>query len=134
MPPTGKSLAKNLSAGEAVKIGFRWSHAHPETVDFYKLYYGDASRKYTNYVTAFTTNLVFMADRAVPHYFTVTACASNGLESDWCNEVVYPQHLTPRSNAVLVVEYSSNGVVWIDFSKQTNAVPGVMGLWKLRIE
>jgi hypothetical protein len=125
---------KSFTDTGARKVMFFWNHEHPETVDFYRLYYGAASRSYTNFALALGTNLMFEAKTNAAYYYTVTANKTNGLESDFSNELVYPRHLEPRTNVVIVTMWSTNGTDWIDLKRETNSINGVMGLWKLRVE
>ncbi len=114
-------------------IGFAWSHPHPATVEFYRLYYGPAPRSYTNFVVCLDTNTTFLADMTSPHYFTVTANATN-LESDYCNEVIFPMEIVPRTNVVLISQWSTNMIDWQDVRRETNVINGNLGFWRLRIE
>jgi hypothetical protein len=125
---------KSFTDSGARKVMFIWNHEHPETVDFYRLYYGAASRSYTNFALALGTNLMFEAKTNAAYYYTVTANQTNGLESDFSNEVVFPRHLEPRTNVVIVTMWSTNGTDWIDLKCETNSINGVIGLWKLRVE
>lgn len=123
-----------MAAAAATKeIKFQWSHPQPATVEYYKLHYGPKSGIYTNYVTSTTTNVLFQADLTSVHYFTVTAHAG-GEDSYYSNEVPYPPELQPRTNVVVVSQWSSNTVDWVEVRRDTNAVNGTMGFWRLRIE
>jgi hypothetical protein len=125
---------KSFTDSGARKVMFFWNHEHPETVDFYKLHWGIASRSYTNFALALGTNLMFEAKTNAAYYYTVTANQTNGLESDFSNEVVFPRHLEPRTNVVIVTMWSTNGTDWVDLKRETNSINGAMGLWKLRVE
>lgn len=128
-PVPSKSMEKSLTK----RVQFGWTYTNINDIDFFKLYYGPKSRAYTNFALALTTNLFFDAELA-GKYYTVTAAKTNGLESDYSNEIFYPKHFEPRTNVVLIIMYSTNGTDWIDFTSSTNKVPGQFGLWKLRIE
>jgi hypothetical protein len=125
---------KSFTGSETRKVMFFWNHEHPETVDFYRLYYGAASRSYTNFALALGTNLMFEVKTNAAYYYTVTANTTNGLESDYSNELVFPRHLEPRTNVVIVTMWSTNGTDWVDLKRETNSINGAMGLWKLRVE
>lgn len=125
---------KSFTESGARNVMFLWDHEHPETVDFYKLYYGFASRSYTNFAVSLSTNLMFEAKTNAAYYYAVTAHSTNGLESDFSSELIYPRHLEPRTNVVVVTMWSTNGTDWMDLKRETNAVNGVIGLWKLRVE
>ena len=114
-------------------IRFGWTHPHPETVEFYRLHYGSLPRIYTNFVVSTETNMTFLADLTSVHYFTVTA-NSGALESDWSNEVGYPPWLIPRTNVVLISQWSTNMVDWQDIRRETNVINGNLGFWRLKVE
>lgn len=64
--------------------------ANPETdIVGYIVYYGSASRNYTNAVNVgnVTTNMVIGLVDGVTYFFAVTAYNTNGLESDFSDEV-----------------------------------------------
>lgn len=96
-PPAGVSLG--------------WDPSPDPTVTGYFIYVGTATRSYTNKVavgngtTATITNLI----RGTVYYFTATA-TDGGLESEYCNEVIYKVPSLPpppanirASNVVLKV-------------------------------
>lgn len=65
----------------------------------YRLYYGAASRAYTNSVTSNTTTAVVQdLSDATDYYFAATALNQAGVESDFSNEVTTapPKHKTIR--------------------------------------
>lgn len=135
--PAVKAMIPPMASTKSLEpklVKFTWRHPHPETITHYKLYYGPAPRTYTNFVVAYTTNTTFMADRNVLHYFAVTANIGDALEADYSNEVGYPEWMVPRTNVVIITMWSTNGETWTDLKRETNAVNGSMGLWKLRIE
>lgn len=130
------AMVPPMAAGEVRTnkiIGFQWNHPHPETIEHYKLYYGPSPRHYTNFVVALSTNTTFTADLTALHYFTITANAG-AQESDWSNEVGYPPWMIPRTNAVLVSQWSTNMLDWQDVRRETNAINGNLGFWRLKIE
>lgn len=129
--PIRKSM---VSPPEDKLVTFFWNHPDQTNVDFYALYYGPNSRAYTNKWIALGTNLTTTVTLKTAMYYTVTANKTNGLESDFSNELIYPRHLEPRTNVVVVTMWSTNGTDWIDLKRETNAVSGSMGLWKLRVE
>lgn len=131
MPPP---IPKAMVVPTDRQVMFAWNHPDPNTVDFYALYYGPHSRAYTNKWLALSTNLVTTVTLKSAMYYTVTANKTNGLESDFSNELIYPRHLEPRTNVTIITMWSTNGVDWIDLKRETNAVPGFIGLWKLRVE
>lgn len=101
----------------------------------YILYYGSTSRNYTNAVNVVnaTTNTVSGLVDGVSYFFAVTAYNTNGLESDFSDEVSYSrptgspiaitlQPLITRSNVTLRGTSSVAGMAaWFDLSEGTNA-------------
>ena len=75
-------------------VTLAWDQSPSSTnyvVGSYNLYYGAASGVYTNRVSVLgvtnTTNMVTNLVRGVTYYFAATAVTTNGLESDYSNEV-----------------------------------------------
>lgn len=91
----GYLFAQSLPTASVV---LAWDASPDASVSGYRLYYGVASRTYTNTVdvgnvlTGVISNLV----PGVTYYFAATAYATNGLESDFSNEVGYTVPL-PRT-------------------------------------
>lgn len=82
----------------AQSVTLAWDReAATNNIASYHVYWGVASRVYTNSISAGTnitatvTNLV----RGVNYYFAATATATNGLESDYSLEVSYRPPLPP---------------------------------------
>jgi hypothetical protein len=75
-PPASVTLAWDASPGTNV-------------IANYKVYYGVASRTYTNTVSAGTNLTVAVTNlsRGVTYWFAATAIDNAGLESDYSNEV-----------------------------------------------
>ncbi len=76
-------------------IPLAWN-ASPGAV-LYHIYYGVASRIYTNFVVSSTTNATVSAPDSSDLYMAVTAVNSIGLESDFSNEVT----TAPPSNRIV---------------------------------
>jgi fibronectin type 3 domain-containing protein len=75
-------------------VTLAWDQSPSSTnyvIGSYNLYYGPASGVYTNRVSVLgvtnTTNMVTNLVRGATYYFAATAVATNGLESDYSNEV-----------------------------------------------
>ena len=71
-------------------VTLAWDASTDPAVTAYRVYWGVATRFYTNVVqvsgtTATVPNLV----RGVKYYFAATCVATNGLESDFSNEINY---------------------------------------------
>lgn len=94
------SLAANAQltpSNPPPRVSLAWNASASTGVAGYNLYQGSASRFYTNKVDvgsslAFTVNL---ATRGVTNYFAVTAYSTNGLESQFSNEIAYVAPLPP---------------------------------------
>ena len=78
-------------AQAAPSVTLAWDPTPDASVVGYALYYGGASRQYTNSVNTglATSNTVVGLQVGVTYYFAATARATNGLESDFSNEVSY---------------------------------------------
>lgn len=79
-------------SARAVNVTFAWNPNTETDLAGYKLYYGPASRTYTNHVTLGTvTNhtLANLVDGAT-YYFALTAVNTNADESDYSTELHYP--------------------------------------------
>ena len=130
------------SALQAASVTLTWSPSIDLTVVGYKIYYGVASGVYTcsnnvGNVTNFT--ITGLADDTT-YYFVATSYDSNGVESDFSNQIAVttppvsiatPAHqnvsvsgqfsfdVSDDSNVVYVVQASTNLVTWVPV--QTNA-------------
>ena len=75
-----------------------WTASSSAGVVGYNVYWGPASRLYTNVLS--TTNLtatVTNLQRGITYYFAATAFTSTGLESEFSNEVSYTPPARPIS-------------------------------------
>ena len=85
------ALIMTIAQARAASVGLAWD-ASPSTNSgtiSYRIYDGVASRAYTNVMEA-GTNLHFTVTglvETVTYFFAVTAYDTNGLESDFSNEV-----------------------------------------------
>ncbi len=84
-PMVRTSSVAALPATNIWNIPLAWN-ASPGAV-LYHIYYGVASRIYTNFVVSSTTNATVSAPDSSDLYMAVTAVNSIGLESDFSNEV-----------------------------------------------
>lgn len=103
-------LASSLLAGTAKMA---WD-PNPETdLAGYRIYWGPTPRGYTNFATfgKTTTNEVILNSGV--YYFAVTAYATNGLESDYSNEIT----ITVKPGAPMNLRQIFQGVM---FEQQPN--------------
>jgi len=86
----------------APSVSLAWDRNPESDVVGYRVYYGPASRRYTNstYVGNATTNLTTGLSNGATYFFAVTALDATGLESDFSKEVVS----TPSSSAGPLVQ------------------------------
>ncbi len=68
-----------------VNVPLAWNPS-PGAV-LYKIYYGIASKIYTNFVTSVTTNISVTVPDSSDYYFAATAVDGLGRESNYSNEV-----------------------------------------------
>jgi hypothetical protein len=84
------ALLGPTNAPASVTLAWDPSPANSGVV-FYSLYWGVASRAYTNEVNVIgrtnTTATITNLTRGATYYFAATATATNGLESDFSSEV-----------------------------------------------
>lgn len=97
----------------APTVTLAWNKSTDATVVGYNLFYGVASRSYTNLINVGTaTNIqVVLPARGITFFFAVTAYTPTGLESDYSSEVNYtpkalPPPLTMAPPVTLVVQKS----------------------------
>jgi hypothetical protein len=108
-----------------------WKPSPSNGVSHYEMLSGFAPRTYsiTNATVGPVTNITLKAN-SVSTYYTVVTIGINGLESDFSNEVVWPE---PRTN-VVIQQWSSNMVDWVEVRRDTNTTIGDAGFWRLKIE
>lgn len=125
-PKPAKSGAKSLG-----NIVLAWKPSPSNGVSHYEMLSGFAPRTYsiTNVTVGPVTNMTLKAN-SVPTYYTVVAVSSYGDMSDFSNEVVWPE---PRTN-VVIQQWSSNMVNWVEVRRDTNTAIGDAGFWRLKIE
>lgn len=72
------------------------------SVSVYRLYYGVGSRQYTNMTSVgnVTNSSLTLPARGVAFFFAVTAVDSNGLESQFSNEITYTAPSPPAAPAM----------------------------------
>lgn len=97
-----------ITAQAVSSVTLAWDPSSDPTVAGYNIYYGTASRTYTNVVSVTTTNAATISGLvpAVTYYFAATAYTASGLESEFSTEAYYT---VPSTNPVSG-EYCSVGV------------------------
>jgi hypothetical protein len=96
-------------------VTLAWDPSSSSGIAAYRLYQGGASRTYTNVIaagnatTATTSKLV----NGSTYFFTVTAVDTNGLESDFSNEITYTVPLPTNTPPAIVLTSPANGAVYI---------------------
>ena len=78
------------AVGQKAKVRLTWDPNPESDLGGYRVYYGPTSRGYTNFQQfgkANTNTVTGLLDNT-PYYFAVTAFNTNGLESDYSNEVL----------------------------------------------
>jgi hypothetical protein len=97
-------------------IRLTWTAPPDPRVAGYNVYYGVASRAYTNKVLVARTNAaVVQLASGVKYYFAATAVTTNGIESDFSNEVstiVKPSAPTMLNNTVTLWWGAGPFTVW----------------------
>jgi hypothetical protein len=97
------------------RVTLTWSPSSDTNVIGYKIYYGAASRTYTNLVNVANTNTATISGlmSGATYYFAATAYGISGVESDYSNECSYTVPL-PKTNIVVTVVGQST--LWISGS------------------
>jgi hypothetical protein len=82
---------QNASAVGTSSLTLAWDRNLEADVVGYRVYYGPASRQYTNsiYVGNVTSNLISGLTGGAAYYFAMTAIDATGLESDYSAELMY---------------------------------------------
>ena len=91
----------SVSDAPPVSATLAWDPGVPvNEITSYAIYYGVASRSYTNVVDVglTTTGVVSNLVAGTTYYFAVTSRSSSGLESDYSSEVVWQSQDLPRLN------------------------------------
>ena len=98
-------IALAVSAQGQTSVTLAWNSSTGTNIVGYKIYYGAASRTYTNTnnVGNVTNATISSLISGTTYYFAVTAYNTSGLESDYSTEVVY----TNRAAALPTIVMSS---------------------------
>jgi hypothetical protein len=101
-----------------------WDASPDPSVNGYRVYYGVGSRQYTNMVIVGNTNTATVQNlvRGQKYYFAATATTSDGLESDFSNEIDYTPRARPAPPA------SPRKITWA-VNIQLDSAPTLIGPW-----
>ena len=109
-----------------------WNPSQNTNVAGYHVYYGGASRVYTNFVTAGNVTSIALSglSAGATYYFSATALDSSGDESDFSNEATYtvPQVVsnpTLGTSQPPTLDALTNLTVFQNSSRQTIALTGI---------
>ena len=93
-------LLASIVAVFAGSVRLAWDANTETDLAGYIMYYGVASRTYTNAIDVgnVTTGAISNLVDGTMYYFAVTAYNTSGLESDFSNEVIYPQSTNVETN------------------------------------
>lgn len=93
-----------LTAAIGASVKLEWTPTPDASVAGYNIYYGGASRAYTNQINAAnnTNGSVYGLVCGETYYFAVTAYDASGVESDYSGEAVYIVPSLPTTNIVTV--------------------------------
>ena len=103
-----------ISARGQTSLTLAWDGSPDSSIAGYRLYEGVVSRTYTNVIdvgnatTATVSNLI----AGVTYYFAVTAYDTNGLESDYSDEVSYTVPLSTNDAPIVSLTSPADGAVF----------------------
>ncbi len=99
------------SARAQSSVTLAWDPSVGGGIAGYRLYQGASSRSYTNVITTgnATTATVSNLVRGATYFFAVTAYSTNGLESEYSNEITYTVSNTPPA---ISLSSPANGTVY----------------------
>ena len=116
-------VTASTSLAQKASVTLTWDPNTEADLGGYRIYWGASSRAYTNLLDSgrLTTNKVANLLDGRTYYFAVTAYNTNGLESDYSNEVVITTkgRLSPPSN--LSGSQNRDIVAWIELRGRTNS-------------
>lgn len=110
---TNLSAALYPTTNRPVWVQLAWDASTDASVTGYRLWYGVASRNYTNTldVQNKTTGTISNLLASTRYYFAATAYNAAGLESDWSAEINYLTPDQPRpTNAPAQLHIGTNGI------------------------
>lgn len=97
-----------LGATNTCSVTLAWDQSPDSSVTGYNIYWGVASRSYTNHnsVGGITNTLTTITNllKTVPYYFAATCTNSLGLESDYSVEVVWAYSPPAPPNNLMIIK------------------------------
>jgi hypothetical protein len=104
-------LLQSLETNFGQTVTLQWDPSPDPAVVGYNVYYGVASRIYTNFIAADTSATATVSNlvQGLMYYFAVTSLNSAGLESDYSGEVAYQVGSLPCSIVVSGLVQSYDG-------------------------
>lgn len=118
----GSSARIQATSGPAVALA--WDASTDPTVTGYKVYYGTASRNYTNIVAAGSATSATISNLAsgMTYYFAATTYTVDGLESDYSVEAAYT---VPQLNAPPTLDTLTNLTISQEAGAQVVLLTGI---------
>lgn len=124
-------LVATLVWGQNCRVTLAWDESPSPSVAGYRVYFGPASRTYTNTVdVGHTTNVTVSVPAGAVSYYAATAYDTSGLESDFSAEISYQPAAGQRLATLAGKSYTTNapGVRVIENQLWTTNAPGVRAL------
>lgn len=108
-PPSGFDVIDKRITNFLATVTFSWDENTETNLAGYRLYQGSASKIYTNFVSFGITNQGTLVDlsRTNRNYFALKAVNAAGQESEFSNEIIWPNPPLPvyYTNFVVIVPY-----------------------------
>lgn len=123
----GLLLASSLGAAD---IQFSWD-ANPDVVSGYRLSWGTESGSYSNSITTTNTTVVVSNLPIGKTYLSVVAVNSEGVESDYSDEIVFSNEATNRFIVILGTGSLTQGsaITEILKAKSFEVMSKIEGAW-----
>lgn len=121
------SLLAGFSSSAAQSVSLTWSPSPDANVAGYNVYYGVASRNYTNRIDVGTATNATVNGliEGVTYYFAATAYNILGVESDYSEEVFYAVPTAGSTNHIPTLDAIVNLTINEDAAKQTVSLTGI---------
>jgi hypothetical protein len=111
-----------MPSGASVAVA--WDASSDTTVTGYNVYYGGASRNYTNVISAGNSTSAIISNlvSGATYYFAATTYTAAGLESDYSAEAAYT---VPQLNVPPTLDPVANVTIVQDSAEQTIRLTGI---------